>query len=266
MRAHEAATARFAAGPRKKPKATKRRGKKHVTMSYRSAEACNIGVKRGKSFVNAGPGRILSSGEVVSRTKTPSEKTVHLDPEVVDVRVAKEKFDDELCRIVGEVESGNLCTKAEFDDELEKCKLQNLAFARSNSALNGTYEFSKHCDYKEDTDIQQRIPVVYVVCFLDEMDRKKEVSEYIVLLNEKFMIQCLDSYHTKLHDNDQEIRKWARNIMMPYNLSLRNTILFWSIIFHTRGAKGEKGSNIMNWVDALEIATPHLKWRDCLKK
>ena len=104
-----------------------------------------------------------------------------------------------------------------------------------------------------------------MVCFLDEMDRNKEVSEYIVLLNITFTIRCLDSYHTKLCDNDEEKCKEACTAMMPYNLSSRNTILFRSIIFHTRGAKGEKGSNNMNWVEALEIATPHLKGRDCIK-
>ena len=80
----------------------------------------NNGVKRGKSFVNAGPGRILKSGEVVASTKTPSEETVYLDPEFVDVRTAKEKLDDKLCCFVGEVESGNQCTKTALKDSLEQ--------------------------------------------------------------------------------------------------------------------------------------------------
>ena len=51
-------------------------------------------------------------------------------------------------------------------------------------------------------------------------------------------------------------------LMMPYNIALTNRYLFWSAIYHTRGAEGIakcKGcvkSNQTSWVKVLETLVP----------
>ena len=69
------------------------------------------------------------------------------------------------------------------------------------------------------------------------------------------LIRCVKEQHTP-----------ALHQLLPLNFSYNNPLVFWSVIFHSRGENGVANGNTFIWKEALSRVTPDLERAEMFMK
>jgi len=208
------------------------------------------------NFTNAGPGRILKSGEYTSGGVFIGGQYLRKD---APATFGKSTMDNQVETMINEINNCKLVTRSEVEKHRDMC----LAHGRVTASLVG--DFQMHRIEAEGGCKETASPMLFgggamfKVCWADVV-LNKAYEETTQIVTKEFLETYFHDLYFDLIVCNKEQHEHALLRLAPWHFSYQTPLAFWSVIFHSRGDRGIVNCNTFEWKKALACAANTLDW------